>query len=263
MARSGCGTPRGLAARVRGALARAEKAHYPFRNYRHAHAESAVLVGCNVVSLFPRTVDAAVRLLRAEAGAGAAFDCCGAPLALDGDPAAAQRVRAGVADRLRACGVREAVALCPTCAATLADAPGLRVVSVYAKLRELGLGTRLAADGAVFPPCPDRARGAWLADVFAFFDGEPAVLRRAPCCGLGTGGGPHDPDRARAMAQACLGQARAAAAGPLYVYCASCAGSFAGNGGADVRFVLSEVLGVHEEPQVGATLLNRARSALR
>ena len=65
------------------------------------------------------------------------------------------------------------------------------------------------------------------------------------------------------MAQACLGQARAAAAGPLYVYCASCAGSFAGNGGADVRFVLSEVLGVHEEPQVGATLINRARAVLR
>lgn len=263
MTRSGRGTPCGFATRICGMLARVEKAHYPFRNYRHAHAESAVFVGCNVVSLFPRTVDAAVGLLRAEAGAGAAFDCCGAPLTIDGDPAGAQRVRAGVADRLRTRGVREVVALCPTCAATLADVPGLRVVSIYAKLREFGLGVRLAPDGAVFPPCPDRAHGAWLADVLAFFDGELAVLHRAPCCGLGAGGGPHDPDRARAMAQACLSQARAAAVGPLYVYCASCAGSFAGNGGADVRFVLSEVLGVHEAPQVGATLLNRARAALR
>ena len=62
------------------------------------------------------------------------------------------------------------------------------------------------------------------------------------------------------MARRCLEQARAAADGPLYVYCASCAGQFASCGEAGVRYVLAELLGTGEGPDVGSSLANRARS---
>ena len=248
--------------RVLNAIAVAEKARYPFKNYRHAFASSVLFVGCNVISLFPRTVREAARVLRERAGVGVAFDCCGAPLTLEGSKGEAERIGAGVARRLREQGVEELVATCPTCASTLQGVVDARVVSVYAKLRELGIGRRLASDGAVFPPCPDRRDGVWLSDVLSFFEGDPPVLSRAPCCGLGERKGHRPPERVRAMACACIDQAREAAEGAPYVYCASCAGSFAAHGEPQVRYVLSEILGVHEAPALRSTLANRARAKL-
>lgn len=252
----------GAVQRALRALAVAEKARYPFKNYRRAGSEGVLFVGCNVASLYPRTVREAARVLREAAGIGIVYDCCGAPLLLEGSAGGAARVAAGVARRLRARGVREVVATCPTCAATLRDVVDAQVVNVYAKLRELGLGRRLPPDGAVFPPCPDRRDGAWLADVLSFFDGEPPVLSKAPCCGLGENAGLRDAGAARAMARACVGHARDAAEGAPYVYCASCAGSFAANGAPRVRYVLSELLGVSEPPAVGSSLANRALAKL-
>ena len=97
----------GLATRVARAAILAEKACYPFRNYRHARGGGALFVGCNVASLFPRTVAAVRALFEERLGAGIVFDCCGSPLALEGCDARALRVRDGVAQRLRARGVEE------------------------------------------------------------------------------------------------------------------------------------------------------------
>ena len=47
-----------LSARIARRVILAEKARYPFKNYRHARSESVLLVGCNVASLYPRTVAA-------------------------------------------------------------------------------------------------------------------------------------------------------------------------------------------------------------
>ena len=46
-----------------------------------------------------------------------------------------------------------------------------------------------------------------------------------------------------------------------WVYCASCAGQFALCGEGRVRYVLAELLGTGEEPDVGSSLANRACSA--
>ena len=255
----------GLALRARLALADAEKGHYPFRNYRHARARRVLFVGCNVVSLYPRTVRAAVRVLAEREGMGYALDCCGAPLALAGKRTQAQRAAEGVVRRLSERGVEEAAFACPTCERSLRAplaAAGIRSTSVYAALRRCGAAGRLAADGAVFPPCPDRREKAWLAEVLSCFDAPPEVLEAAPCCGLGAGGGPSNPGRAQAMAAACLAQAHEAASAPPYVYCASCAGIFSASGEPGVRFALSELLGVHERPQTASALANRARAKL-
>lgn len=253
--------PKGSAVqRVLNAIAVAEKAHYPFKNYRHARAKSVVFIGCNVVSLYPQTVRELARVLRERADIGIAFDCCGAPLSFEGSKGEAERIGKDVARSLRERGVKELVATCPTCALSLQALVDVQVVSVYAKLRELGIGQILAPDGAVFPPCPDRRDGLWLADVLSFFEDEPPVLLRAPCCGLGERNGRRPPERVRAMACACIDQARQAAEGAPYVYCASCAGSFAAHGEPQVRYMLSEILGVHEAPALNSTLLNRARA---
>ena len=128
----------GLALRARLALADAEKGHYPFRNYRHARARRVLFVGCNVVSLYPRTVRAAVRVLAEREGMGYALDCCGAPLALAGKRTQAQRAAEGVVRRLSERGVEEAAFACPTCERSLRAplaAAGIRSTSVYAALR--------------------------------------------------------------------------------------------------------------------------------
>ena len=255
-----------LAGSLASALASFEKAHYPFKNYRHAHAESVLFAGCNAVSLYPQTVAAAAHMLYDAAGVGVAYDCCGMPTALHGPAGAsgrAARVTDGVERRLMACGAREVVVLCPNCGAHLRVYSDLRVVNVYAKLRELGLGGRLVADGAVFVPCPDRKDRAWLGDVLPFFDGKPSIPTRVPCCGLGAGAGYGNPDAMYAMAQRAVSSCRAEAPGAPYVYCASCAGSFARHGCADVRYVLAEILGTHEAPQVSRSLMNRASSKFR
>ena len=175
-----------LSTRIARRVILAEKERYPFKNYRHARGGSVLFVGCNVASLYPRTVAAVRGIFEERLGVGCAFDCCGSPLQLEGFDARALRVRDGVVGRLRARGVREVIALCPNCASMFSDVPDLRVTSVYAKLRELGVGRVLDPDGAVFVPCPDRAQHTWLADVLACFDGAPPVLDRAPCCGLGS-----------------------------------------------------------------------------
>lgn len=236
-----------------------EKMRYPFRNYRHARTKSVLFVGCNVASLYPRTVAAVRGVFEEHLGIGSVFDCCGSPLQLEGFDSRALRVRNGVARRLSAYGVEEVVALCPNCASTLADASGLRVTNVYAKLHEIGIGRMLDADGTVFVPCPDRSERLWLADVLACFDGEPTVLDHVPCCGLGKGG-LRDPARGRKMAQICLERAHAVSDGPLHVYCASCSRQFASCGEGRVRYVLSELLGIDEAPCIGSSFANRVRS---
>lgn len=248
------------------ALTSVEKAHYPFKNYRRAQAESVLFVGCNAVSLYPQTVSEAARVLSEAAGVGVAYDCCGAPVAVDA-PDDVVRVTGGVERRLFTRGVRELVLLCPTCDAHfrthLHEGCGMRVVSVYAKLSELGLGAKLPADGAVFVPCPDRRDRRWLGDVLSFFDGVPPVPTRVPCCGLGEGAGYANPQAMRAMATRAVERCQKEAPGAPYVYCASCAGSFARHGCAEVRYVLADILGTHERPQVTWSLANRAASKFR
>lgn len=259
-----------MSGRLARALTSFEKAHYPFKNYRHVRAESVLFVGCNAVSLYPQTVSEAARVLYEAAGVGVAYDCCGAPVAADA-PDDVARVTGGVERRLLARGVRELVLLCPTCDAHFraylhkgrGEGCDMRTVSVYAKLREVGLGAGLPADGAVFVPCPDRQDKRWLGDVLSFFEDIPPVPTRVPCCGLGEGAGYANPHAMHAMARRAVERCEAAAPGAPYVYCASCAGSFARHGCAEVRYVLAEILGTHERAQVARSLANRAASKFR
>ena len=45
--------------------------------------------------------------------------------------------------------------------------------------------------------------------------------------------------------------------GTVYVYCASCAGKLKRDGVRDVRHILPEVLGTHEDPDTGKSMINR------
>lgn len=272
----------------------AEKGHYPFKNYRHAKAPCALFVGCSLPSFLPRTTRALARTAQA-AGVGTIYDCCGKPLADLGLEKQADAVMRGIARRLARNGVEEVVAACPNCHAYLKEHLGMRVASVYEKLRLWGVGGAADADGrmpataaseasagcshgapaqpshiakrpgaanqapsddlAVFPPCPDRRDRAWLALIEPFWESQPAIVADAPCCGFGGCAQAKEPDIARGMAR------RAGAHGNVRVYCASCAGSLARSGQAP-RHVLSDILGIDEEPDTGHSLWNRAKAKL-
>ena len=168
---------------------------------------------------------------------------------------------------------------CPNCGAAFDRALPCNVVTVYAKLYELAQAGRaslhaIEAPGAVFVPCPDRDKRAWLSDVEPFLGADVFPSSRDACCGAAFElGNPAASDAAAvrvlaAIARECAG--RGIDDPVVYVYCASCAGklerarrSCADEACRRVRIVhvLSALLGVDEAPAISASVLNRARKA--
>lgn len=201
------------------ALVALEKGHYPFKNYRHARAKSVFFPGCNFPSLYPKTCDALRRLLQERCDMGVAYDCCGKPLLEMGRQQQFDGIVKSIGERLSAHGVEEIVCACPNCFYALRGRIPQRVTSVYAVLRELGMGESLVAmdpaqeepqqapaDGnavaafnaavdeplsgsaavdaaapILFPSCPDRREGLLLDDVLALTGGK---LRLPYCAGV-------------------------------------------------------------------------------
>ena len=255
-----------------------EKRGYKWKNWRHAGSGAVFFPGCALPSFFPQTERALSRLLDEQAGMGCALDCCGKalenPLGAAEMQAQVARVEAGCAR----CGATELVTACPNCFATFSTGAATGAVGVYRVLAELGVAAQGAPCGVVFVPCPDRRERAWLADVRRLLGSGVEVLDTALCCGAAFAN-----ERPQAAQQAARGVLRSACEAceargvppVLYVYCASCAGQLerarlAGTKEGDGRLarlrvvhVLSAVVGVQEAPAVGASILNRAKAALR
>ena len=258
-----------------------EKTNYLFKNWRHAAAGTVVFPGCGFMSFFPKTLRALELALSCVPGMGFAYDCCGLPLAGLAGEVAARRELDRVGGNLLRAGAREAVVLCPNCGAAFDGALPCNVVTVYAKLYELAQAGRaslhaIEAPGAVFVPCPDRDKRAWLSDVEPFLGADVFPSSRDACCGAAFElGNPAASDAAAvrvlaAIARECAG--RGIDDPVVYVYCASCAGklerarrSCADEACRRVRIVhvLSALLGADEAPAVSASVLNRARKAWR
>lgn len=242
--------------RPSGSLAvRLEKQRYLFRSYRLAGTKSVLFPGCSYPSFYPQTTRRLVRLM-ARHGVGTVFDCCGKPIAEMGLAQQEEQLLARLRERLRSCGTEELVTVCPYCYAYLKEHLDIPVVTVYDKLRELGLGAPVPADRlTVFRPCPDRAEGRWLKAMAPFLPETVTSLRGVQCCGLGGGAAAKEPAAAKAMTEA----VRSGLNGePLFVYCASCAGRFA-RSGLEPRHLLGEILGSDERPDTRHSVLNRAR----
>lgn len=231
-----------------------EKDPYLFANYRGGKTESALFMGCNFPAFFPRTAEHLTELL-AQRGIGVIYDCCGKPVdELGLADHAGENIRA-IDKRCRELGVKELVLVCPNCYAYLEGKLEARLVTVYEKLAELGLGKPIEkAELPMYYPCPDRRERRMLETASPFLPGgERNAYPDLQCCGLGGCASCKEKKLAGQLAGQAVGEGR-----ELYTYCASCVSNFRRSGCGGAYHILPLILGVEEEPPLGiAPLLHR------
>lgn len=234
-----------------------EKKHYLFRNYPAKVAKTLLFVGCSFPSFFPRTM-LRLRALAEEYDFQIAYDCCGKPLAELGRKGDAQRICGEIAAYLEKLSVRELVTVCPNCQGYLQERLPIPVVSIYQKLTEWGCsGGRPTPAGHLFRPCPDRREGqlgTQIGQVLDLSGLEP--IKGVQCCGLGGGAAAYGADVTLKL----VGRLQEQIRGPLYTYCASCAGQWRRLGFKDVRHLLPYLLNIEEAPDISHSLRNRWKS---
>ena len=250
-----------------------EKDPYRFQNYCKGGTSSIFFPGCNLVGFFPKTAERLAELF-AERGIGTVYDCCGKPveeLGLFGD---AERNLAALSQRLLQSGCRELILACPNCYDYLKDRlpQEIRLVTVYRKLSELGLGKKLAEGDPsepgmpVYLPCPDRREQIFWKDLRAFLPetAETKPFSGLQCCGLGGCAFLREPELAAEMTERAMETAKKSATQGarepvLYTYCASCVSQFRRKGFAGAKHLLPMILETEEPLPGGARpVLNRA-----
>ena len=235
-----------------------EKKDYRFRNYKNGGTESVLFPGCNFPSFYPATTRYLSRLLWEEAGIGTVYDCCGKPIAELGLEDAEAHILEKLDKSLKDSGVREIIVLCPNCYAFFEGRLSVKVSSIYEKLAELGLGQPVEGVVRIFPPCPDRERGALLSHIKPFLMEEPEILSDSQCSGLGGCGGVREPALAAGMAGHYAGKD-----GAICTYCGSCSGNLARGGHKDTEHLLVKILGRAERADTKRSLVNRIKTKYR
>ena len=237
----------------------AEKKNYLFRNARKAYKKSVLFPGCNFPSFYPQTTAYLAELLAKQADMGVLYDCCGKPMAELG--LAEEDGLTTLKARLSRLGVEEAVVLCPNCYHYLKPRLEIPVVSIYEKLMELGLGSKIREDmGYLFVPCPDKASRGLETALRPFLEGRWETIPDIPCCGLGGCAAGKEPELAASFS-AELAQRNYP---NVYTYCASCAGRLSRGGVPNVHHVLVDILLTGEQPELTAkSLWNRASFRFR
>lgn len=235
-----------------------EKRDYLFRNYRHVFGKRVLFPGCNFPSFYPETLKKLSRMLEEKAGIGMIFDCCGKPIAELGLEKEEHRIAGEIQKRLDGYGIEEVIMLCPNCCYYLKPLLRQKVTSIYEVLKELELGQPIDKKIPLFIPCPDREKEEWIEAMETFLPMGFKRVEEIQCCGLGGCAGAKEPELAGGQSGILIeaGYAR------FYTYCASCCGQFK-RGGIDAVHLLSEILGTEEKPDIGKSLLNRAKWKLK
>lgn len=234
----------------------AEKKDYLFSNHRKGKCRSVLFTGCNFPSFFPKTIEYLVKLLE-EKGVGVIYDCCGKPISELGMANAENKALDTLVKRLKENGVEELVMLCPNCYYFLKPRIDIPCVSIYDKLRELGIGKNIPDEQLrVFVPCPDKASHELKHSLESFLDGESSVIKGVQCCGLGGCAAAKEPE----ISQAFKNTVKEQGVETVYTYCASCAGAMSRGGVENVHHVLVDILGTGERPELSAkSIWNRAK----
>ena len=235
----------------------AEKKDYLFRNQKKANKKSVLFPGCNFPSFFPETTEYLVKLLKDTADIGVWYDCCGKPVSELGLAKEDAQGLDGLKQRIRKLGIEEVIVLCPNCYHFLKPRLDIPVVSIYEKLQELGLGSRIHEEMAnIFVPCPDKASLVLEKSLLPFFDGAHQNIRGIQCCGLGGCAAGKEPEIAASFASSLKDRDLP----NVYTYCASCAGKLRRGGVANVHHVLVDILGTGEESELSMkSIWNRAK----
>ncbi|WP_455052687.1 heterodisulfide reductase-related iron-sulfur binding cluster [Mogibacterium sp.] len=231
-----------------------EKRNYKFRNYRHkGQAEAVFFPGCNFLSLYPRTTKYIVDLLLDKAGIGVVYDCCGKPVAELGLTIDEGNMISEMNDRFRRLGIKEIITACPNCFDFLRGKIEAKVVSIYEKFIELGIEGSVRGGTKLFLPCPDRHKRILLEQIEKNFADVPfEQIEGVQCCGLGGCAGVCEPEMKDDLTKEIV------LMDEVWVYCATCAGKFARDGQDNVKHIVTEMLGIHEKPDISKSFLNRA-----
>ncbi|MBS4979807.1 MAG: (Fe-S)-binding protein [Lachnospiraceae bacterium] len=236
-----------------------EKENYLFANYRNRMGKSAVFPGCNFPSFYPKTTKHLIELLKKEAGAGVVFDCCGKPIAELGLQKKENEILSRIERRLEETGIEELIMLCPNCYHFLKPRLKVKVVSVYEKLSEIGIGSMIDEKIQIFLPCPDRAERQILQHIQKFLKEEPDIIKNVQCCGLGGCAGGKEKKLAMEMAWE-LAKYSGQSSRKIHTYCASCCGNLARKGCGDAEHLLLKILGETEQPDTKRSIWNRAKT---
>ena len=235
----------------------AEKKDYLFRNEKKAKKKTVLFPGCNFPSFFPKTTEYLAKLLKDTADIGVWYDCCGKPVSELGLAKEDAQGLDALQRRIEKHGIEEIIVLCPNCYHFLKPRLDIPVVSIYDKLRELGLGSQIHEENAnIFVPCPDKASLVLEKSLLPFFDGAHENIKGIQCCGLGGCAAGKEPEIASSFAEMLKDRNLP----NVYTYCASCAGKLRRGGVSNVRHVLVEILGTGEQAEVSLkSLWNRAK----
>ncbi len=234
-----------------------EKSPYKFANYRHANKKAVFFTGCNFPSFFPETTDRLVEEFKKH-GVGVIYDCCGKPIEELGLTEEAAGIIERINKKLHDAGVEQLIMACPNCYYFLKGRLDVEIISVYEKMKELGIGTPFKKERIpMYYPCPDRKDKKIAEDIGAFLEGEIAdAFPDVQCCGLGGCAAGKESDLAQAMTNLVKDSAET----ELYTYCASCICSFRRRGYEKANHILPLLMGIDEKVPLGKTpILNRAK----
>ena len=234
-----------------------EKSPYKFANYRHANKKSVLFTGCNFPSFYPETTDKLVEEFKKH-GVGVVYDCCGKPIEELGLVEEAAGIIARINKKLNDAGVEQVVMACPNCYYFLEGRLDAEIISVYEKMKELGIGKTFEKERIpMYYPCPDRKDKKIAEDMNAFIKGEVAdAFSDVQCCGLGGCAAGKESDVAQAMTD----KVKNSSETELYTYCASCICSYRRRGYEDAKHILPILMEVDEKVPLGKTpILNRAK----
>jgi Fe-S oxidoreductase len=234
-----------------------EKSPYKFANYRHADSKSVLFTGCNFPSFYPETTQKLVDEF-AKHDVGVVYDCCGKPVEELGLYEDAKGIIARINDKLNRAGVEEVIILCPNCYYFLQGRLDAKIVSVYEKMREYGIGHAVKLDRIpMYYPCPDRDKKEIMADIRPLLKGEELdAFPDTQCCGLGGCAAGKEADLVQKIAE----HVKESPEKKLYTYCASCICSFRRRGYEGAKHLLPVMMDVDEKVPLGKTpILNRAR----
>lgn len=234
-----------------------EKSPYKFANYRHANKKAVFFTGCNFPSFFPETTDKLVEEFKKH-DVGVVYDCCGKPIEELGLVEEAAGIIEKINKKLKDAGVEQVVMACPNCYYFLKGRLDVAIISVYEKMKELGIGKSFQKERIpMYYPCPDRKYKKIAEDMGAFLHGEVVdAFPDVQCCGLGGCAAGKESDVAQAMTD----KVKKSSEKELYTYCASCICSFRRRGYEDAKHILPILMGVDEKVPLGKTpILNRAK----
>lgn len=235
-----------------------EKRNYRFRNWKHVTSGSIFFPGCNFPSMYPKT-NSVLSKLFAEHGIGTVYECCGKPIAELGLADDEEMIINGIRERINAASVTEIVTACPNCRDFFGDRLGIKVMSVYEKLTELGAGKKISGDIELYLPCPDREKKLWVKELKPFIEGEIMINDSAQCCGLGGSAMALEKE----IADGFVSKLSNSAEKHIFTYCASCAGRFRRKGFKEADHILPFIMGTEEQPDTVKSYLNRVMTKVK